>query len=291
MWFYVALSASLVSAIATIYNKKILDGISSSVLFWCTLVLSTPFIAFFAIKEGIPSFNLLFVLGIIGSVLFYTTHKLTQFRAMKLSDLSEIYPLVSLGPIFTLFIAFSPPLNERPSSLAIIGLIITLFGVYFLNATKAKENLLKPIKLLFTNKASALMMISVLVDSVVIIFDKIAINNITPKNTTFVVLVENILIILGFLPVLYLRNRNFTKEIFSHKKIFIVLALLNVIGTILAFSAVGGGNVAIVATIFRAQIVFVLLLSYLFLKDKPRSEIILGTLIMIVGVVLIKIGS
>src|SRR3989339_2261968 len=290
MWFYLALATSLISAVSVILSKKILKGVSPSVLTWCTLVLATPIIAVFAIKEGIPNLNTLFIAGVVGSVIFYTASKIIQFRAMKIADLSAIYPLVSLGPIFTLIVAFLPPLNEKPGFIAIIGVLITLLGVYVLNVNNAKEGLLKPIKLLFENKASALMVLSVVIDSVVIAFDKLAINNTIPQNTTFVLLAENILVIVGLLPILYLRNKNFTRQIFDNKKLFIILGLLNAVSTILAFSAVGSGSVGLVSTILKTQLLFVLLFSFIFFKDKPRLETIIGSIIMILGVVLIKIG-
>ena len=290
MWFYIALATSLISAVSIILNKRILKGVSPSVLTWCTLVLATPIIAIFAIKEGIPNLGILFFIGVVGSVLFYTISKVIQFRAMKIADLSAIYPLVSLGPIFTLLVAFLPPLNEKPGFIAVIGILVTLLGTYVLNVSNVKEGLLKPVKLLFENKASALMIFSVLIDSVVIVFDKLAINNTLPKNTTFVLLIENILVIVGLLPILFFKNKNFTREIFDNKKLFIILGVLNAFSTILAFSAVGGGSVGIVSTILKAQLLFVLLFSFLFFKDRPKLETIIGSVIMIVGVVLIKIG-
>jgi drug/metabolite transporter (DMT)-like permease len=290
MWFYIALVTSLISAVSIILNKRILKGVSPSVLTWCTLVLATPIIAIFAIKEGVPNLNVLFVVGVVGSVLFYTVSKIVQFRAMKIADLSAIYPLVSLGPIFTLLVAFLPPLNERPGFIAIVGVLVTLFGTYILNASNAKEGLLKPIKLLFENKASTLMIFSVLVDSVVVVFDKLAINNTLPKNTTFVLLVEDILVVISLLPILFLKNRDFTREIFDNKRLFVVLGVLNAFSMILAFSVVGEGSVGVVSTILKAQLPFVLLFSFLFFKDKPKFETIIGSIIMILGVVLIKIG-
>lgn len=290
MWFYFALATSFISAVSIILNKRILKGVSPSVLTWCTLVLATPIVAIFAIKEGVPNLNILFVTGVVGSVLFYTISQITQFRAMKIADLSAIYPLVSLGPIFTLLVAFLPPLNEKPGLIAIVGILVTLFGTYVLNVSNAKEGLLKPIKLLFENKASALMIFSVLVGSVVVVFDKLAINNTLPKSTTFVLLVENILVIVGLLPILYLKTKNFAREIFDNKKLFIILGVLNAFSTIFAFSATGGGDVGVVSTIFKAQLLFVLLFSFLFFKDRPKFETIVGSIIMILGVVLIKIG-
>ena len=290
MWFYLALATSLISAISVIFSKKILKGVSPSVLTWCTLLLATPIIAISAIKEGVPDLNILFAVGVTGSVLFYTISTIVQFRAMKIADLSAIYPLVSLGPIFTLLAAFLPPLNERPGIIAVIGILVTLFGAYTLNVSNAKEGLIKPIKLLFENKASVQMIFSVLVGSVIMVFDKLAINNTFPQNTTFVLLIENILVIVGLLPILYLRNKNFGRQIFDNKKLFIILGVLNAFSTILVFSAVGDGSVGMVSTILKAQLLFVLLFSFIFFKDKPKFETIIGSVIMIAGVVLMKIG-
>jgi uncharacterized membrane protein len=80
------------------------------------------------------------------------------------------------------------------------------------------------------------------------------------------------------------------REIFDNKKLFLILGVLNAFSTILAFSAVGGGSVGIVSTVYKTQLLFVLLFSYLFLKDRPKLETIIGSVIMILGVVLIKVG-
>src|SRR3989338_5400711 len=130
IWFYIALATSLISSISVIFNKKVLKGVSPSTLTWCTLLLATPIIAILAIKEGVPNLNALFVVGVAGSVLFYIVSSIARFRTMKIADLSAIYPLVALGPIFTLLIAFLPPLNEKPNIISVIGVLITLFGTY-----------------------------------------------------------------------------------------------------------------------------------------------------------------
>ncbi|EKD23189.1 MAG: Integral membrane protein DUF6, partial [uncultured bacterium] len=268
----------------------LLKEVSPSVLTWCTLLLATPIVAIYAINEGIPSINWLFFIGVIGSVIFYSAAAITRFRAMKATELSTIYPLVSLGPIFTMIFAFLPPLNEKPHSLAIFGVIIIFLGCYILNVSNAKEGLFKPIKLLFENKISALMILSVVLESIILIFDKLAIVNTMPGNSTFALMCENILIILGFLPILYLRKIDFTSQIFKNKWIFLLIGTLNSVSTILAFSAVSGGNVGIVSAIFKMQLLFVLLFSFIFFKDKPKLETVIGSVIMIAGVVLIKLG-
>ena len=58
----------------------------------------------------------------------------------------------------------------------------------------------------------------------------------------------------------------------------------------LGFSAIGGGSIGLVATILKTEVLFVLLFSYIAFKDKPKFETLMGSVVMIAGVVLIKIG-
>ncbi|OGM20961.1 hypothetical protein A2771_04395 [Candidatus Woesebacteria bacterium RIFCSPHIGHO2_01_FULL_38_26b] len=290
MWFYTALLTSVVSATAVIISKKLIKSVSASVLTWATLVLATPIILIFTFREGIPQLNHLFYLGVSGSVIFYIISQVVGFKAMRISDLSAIYPLISLGPLFTLIIALLPPLSEKPSLLATEGVFVTLFGAYILNATKSREGLLEPIRLLFKSKVSLLMMTSVLTNSIVIVFDKLAINNTLPQNTTFTLFIENLMVIFGLLPVLYIRNKNFYQQITGNTKLFLLLGLINAVSTMLGFSAIGGGNVGLVATILKTQVLFVLLFSYVVFKDRAKLETLIGSAVMIAGMVLIKIG-
>lgn len=288
MWFYVALATSLIVAASVIISKKTLKKTTPQVLIWGTFLFSTPIVAFFAIKNGLPSFSTAFIIGIIGSVLFYTLSKIIQFRAIKMADLSAIYPLISLSPMFTLFFALFPPINERPNHISFIGVCITLIGTYILNIKSIKSGLLEPIKFLFRQKASLLMIFSVILESAVVVFDKYAINNITPKNTAFVLLSENILILIILLPLLSIKEKGSFQQIIDNKTDFFLLGVLNAIYSLLGFIAVKGGNVGIVSTVFKAQLLFVLLFSFVFFKDKPKIETVFGSVIMIIGVIVIK---
>lgn len=290
MWFYAALQTSVITAIIAIVSKKLINNVSASVLTWATLALATPIIFIFVLKEGVPQLNFLFLIGVTGSVLFYTVSQIAGFKAMRETDLSAIWPLISLGPIFTLLIALLPPLREKPSPLATVGVIITLLGTYILNVTKSKEGLLEPIKSLCKSRASFLMMGSVLTNSVVVVFDKLAINNTFPQGTTFTLFIENMMVIFGLLPILYVRNSQFYVQITGNIKLFLLLGMLNAVSTILAFSAVGGGNIGLVAAILKTQVLFVLLFSFIVFGDKPKLETLIGTAVMIAGVILIKIG-
>lgn len=291
MWFYYSLIHSFLTAISIVVSKRLLKNIGSTALIWVIQLFSLPLIIMVVLKEGIPSFNLFFLVSVIGSVVLYSLSKVLNFRAIRMSDLSKIYPLVSFGPIFTAILASFPPLSEKITLVALVGILITIAGSYVLNVETAREGLLKPFKLLFTHKASFLMIVYSLIISVVVVFDKLAINNTFPKSSSFALLSENMFIVIGLIPILYIRDKHFLKGIIFNKKLLILLGLLTAVKDILGFSAVGQGNIGLVTAVNQTETFWVLLLSYLFFLDKPKTGTIIASVIMILGVVLIKIGS
>ena len=138
MWFYAALLGALISGIITIFSKHTLKTISPIVFFWAVLLVSSPFILLFAWKDGIPSLGPGFIIGIAGSVILYSIARIVFYHVIKDAHLSQVYPLVTLGPIFTLVFAFVI-LSEKPTVYALFGSLITLAGTYVLNISSLRE--------------------------------------------------------------------------------------------------------------------------------------------------------
>jgi drug/metabolite transporter (DMT)-like permease len=290
MWFYIALFAALVSGILVVLNKRILSRVDPIILFWTMIVVSTILMAFFALKNGIPNLGWLFFVGVVCSTIFYTLSRVLQFKAIKDAPISHIYPIIVLSPIFTTTLAFLPPLSERPSVIALVGSLVSLIGVYTINVSRAREGLLEPFKILFKNKSSLLMLVSVITIGFVSVFDKIAITGTAPKNIIFTLFTENVVIIIGLLPYLFARRKEVASQISSNKWSLLMLGILFALGNILSFVSIGSGSVSIAAALFRTQVFFALLFSYILFRDKPKLETIIGSLILILGVILVKIG-
>jgi drug/metabolite transporter (DMT)-like permease len=130
MWFYITLSAACASGILVVLNKRVLTKVDPIILFWAMIVVSTSLMTVFALKDGIPNLSRLFFVGVLCSTIFYTFSRTMQFRAIKDAPISHIYPIIVLSPIFTMILAFLPPLSERPSAIALVGSLVSLVGVY-----------------------------------------------------------------------------------------------------------------------------------------------------------------
>lgn len=287
MWFYAALSMAIISGVYTILSKHVLKKIDPIVFYWAAILFSTPFILPLAIKEGIPELNYKFFIGVIASVIFYTISKIIFNKIIQKNDLSLVYPIISLSPIFALI--FSILILSEKYSIAEFGaMAITLLGAYVLNISRAKEGLWEPFKLLFKNKVSFWMLVSVALIGIVSVFDKLANNNTFPQNESFAILTENIIIVVCFLPWVITKKEMVLPQIKSNIKIFILVGFLMAASTLLAFVALGNREAGLVTSVFRTQVFFVLLFSYIFFKDKPKTETIIGSIIMFAGLVLLK---
>lgn len=290
MWFWLSFASAVFGAFEIIANKHILKKVSSAVLSWSLLTLSIPFLIPLVIKDGIPNINQLFLAGVSGSALTYVFAKTMYNDALKQNTISKVLPLTSFSGVFT-YIFGLIILSESIRPIPVMGLFSVIIGSYILNADQAKEDVLKPFKLLFTHKASTVFLFAIFLSSLTAVFDKLGLSNTTPTNPAFTILLEQI--IMSILLTFYLMRAERKTWIIEVKNNFLFLLLCSAIYiavSLFVFYAYTGGSVALTLGIKRLQIFFVLLLGYLFFNDKPTKHSWIATIIMAIGVIMIKLG-
>lgn len=290
MWFWLAIASSILGAVDVILSKKALHKVSAVVLSWSLFALPIPLLIYLALLEGIPTLNLFFFLGVFGSSLAFVFAKTIGSEILKNNLISKILPLTAFGGIFT-YIFGLIFLSESIRLVPLLGLLAIIFGAYILNADQAREDFLKPFKLLFLKKESLLYLLAIMLGSLTAILDKWALNNSIPTSPVFTTLIEQI--IMSILLSGYLLRKE-SKMYFTQLKNNFGILLLNSIVFIavglLIFYAYTGAPVALVLGVKRLQIFFILLMGYLFFKDKPTKHVWIATAIMILGVLMIKLG-
>jgi len=287
MWILLVLLSVLFSAFSVIITKKILVKISPLLLFWIVPILASPVYILAVFKNGFPEGDNVFWISIIGSVIFYSASYILSCNALKLSQASEVYPLTSFRVLFTILIAMISPLREYPSLIGFTGIILIIFGVYFFKLEKDSKDFFKPFKKL-REKPSLMFILSTLLLSITIIFDKIAILHTTPQNSSYVVFMENNFIILIFLIPVLIREKSILKTIKENIFILILLGFLQGLSSIFAFIAIPKSEVGYISALQNFQIVIVVILSFLFLNERKNILYkIGGSIIMSIGVILI----
>jgi len=289
MWFWYAVLSAIVSAVSVILNKKALKNINVSLVSWALFAFSIPFLIYPAFKDGVPKVNNLFWIVITASVISFAYAKTLSLKSLKGSLMSEVIPLAFFAVLFQ-YIFGLIFLSESLKIIPIIGLILIVVGGYFLKAEEAKEDILKPFKLLLTNKESRAYLLAMIIMPLTSIFDKFGLKNIQPVNQSFLLLIENVMttVLIGF----YMTRKD-KQWVTDLKNNFWSLCLNGIVYTVLSLLFLYGittGAVALVSGVKKLEVFFVLLLGWLLFGDKPKSSVWLGSIIMLLGVILIKLG-
>ena len=289
MWFWYAIGSAFVSAISIILNKKALKNINASLVSWSLFAFSIPFLIYPAFKDGIPKVNNLFWIVITASVVSFAYAKTLSLKSLKGSLMSEVVPLAFFAVLFQ-YIFGLIFLSESLKIIPIIGLILIIVGGYTLKVEEAKEDFFKPFKLLATNKNSLMYLVAMIIMPLTTIFDKIGLRNIQPVNQSFLLLMENIMttILIGF----YMTKKD-KQWMTDLKNNFWTLSLNGIAYMALSLLFMYGittGAVALVSGVKKLEVFFVLIFGWLLFGDKPKRGVWIGSLIMLVGVTLIKLG-
>lgn len=290
MWFFLAFASAALGGIDVVLNKKCLHHVSAAVLSWSLFTFSTIPIVYIAMRQGMPVVNLLFFVATLGSSVAFVFSKTIINNTLKNNLVSRVFPLTALAGVFT-YIFGLIFLSESIRIIPVIGILATVIGSYVLNADKAKNDLLQPFKILFTNRSSVLFLIAIMLNSITTIFDKTGLNNTAPYSPAFTLLMENVFML--FFLTTYLVNKERTtwkQEIKDNLKWLVINGIIYGCITLLVFAAYTGAPVALVMAIKRLQIFFVLLLGWLFFHDKPTKHAWIASAIMILGILLIKLG-
>lgn len=289
MWFYEAIFAAVISALYTITSKRTLKKIDSIALFWIVLVVSTPIVVIYSWNKGVPQVDKIFFLGIIGSVVLYAVSRIIFNNVIRDANLSNVYPLISLSPVFTTIFGFFI-LKEKLTFYEILGSLITLGGIYILNISSQKESLFKPFKILFSDKHASLMLFSVVTIGLVSVFDKLSINHTFPKNSSFTLMIQNFITVFLLSPWVIKNKQKYLPQIRDNIRPILLLGMLGAMSNLLILYALGAGEAGLVTSTYRIQVFFVLLFSAIIYKDKPKMETIIGTIIMLAGLLILKIS-
>ena len=289
MWFWFAILSAVFSAVSIILNKKALNNINASLVSWSLFAFSIPFLIIPTIKEGIPEINNYFWLATIGSIVSFAFAKTLALKSLKGGLISEVIPIAFFSVLFQ-YVFGLMFFSEVIKLLPFLGLLMIIIGGYFLKVEEAKEDFLKPFKLLFTNKNAFMYLLAMILITITSIFDKTAIINMEPKNQSFYLLLGNIIttILIG----IYLtkKDKNWTSEL---KKHFWILTMGAIAYTGVSLSYLYGittGSLALVSGVKKFEVFFVLIISWLLFGDKPKRGVWIGSLIMLLGVILIKLG-
>jgi uncharacterized membrane protein len=259
------------------------------VLTQCTL---TPF----SCTTRLPHVDSIFILALLASVVLNWGATLLSTYALAQADASLVSPLLTFNPAFTLLIAWVA-LTEIPGLQETIGVAVILFGAYLLEVEEARTGLLAPLKVLFRRPGTLLAVIASAMWGTTTVLEKLAIEHMTPPSGPFVALTATILLVLFLTPSAFLSSRHTDtggqrkgwSGLRLHLRAILLAVLIAGIAPLFGFTAIALGLVGYVTALFKLSAVFTIVWAWLFLGEENIRQRLLGTVVMLIGGVLIAL--
>ncbi len=286
VWFIFALLTAFFQSLKDVFSKKSLKNIDEYVVSWSLRFFALLFLIPFLFFIEIPSLGNKFwiALLIVGSLNTITT--ILYMKAIKYSDLSVTVPMVTFTPLFLLL---TSPLiiGEFPSLFGLIGILLIVLGSYVLNIKRTHEGYFGPFRALLKEKGPKLMLIVAFIWSITSNFDKIGVQN---SSTIFWVIAIEIFMTLAILPIMLYKSQRSVKQILTSYKVLIPIGLFSALMLIAHTTAISLTLVAYVISIKRTSAIMSVLFGYLIFKEKDVKERLLGSVIMVIGVLFIALS-
>jgi uncharacterized membrane protein len=267
MWILFALLSAMLAATRRTGEKQLVLKFHHFTIGWMLQLMALPIIVTLAfINHAFVSplhLGLNFwVPLLIVCVGFYPLNAFLYLQAIKHSELSKVLPIQSLWPALSLVPAWIT-LHETPSGLGILGILLTVCGVYTVSMKGFTFH--HPFSPFREERSSLYMLLSVILVTLVGILDKIAINATSPIYFSFMSTV-------GAVIVMYcIMKYNKADTQLSIKS---AVSNFGILGTILGASyttyliALSLGPVAYVTSIRSTNILMGSILGIIYLKEK-----------------------
>lgn len=306
MLFLTSLVGAFIWGIVNTIKRHFLDPDKSDVPEYPMIVITHIGIATSAFSlglliEGLPKVQEGFWLPFSASIAVNIGISYFNVRALKLEDASIVIPLSATMPMFVIVLSWLM-LGQFPSFLGRIGIILVALGSYLLNLKGQTIELpsfvqkivperyharasfyFNPWLRLFHSKGAQLALASAYLGAVAINFDSIYVLKSSPMTASM--LDYSVLGLLFYGWSKYRGRWTNIPKVLS-RKIF-VLGLFFGVGCVLMNASFFYGIVPYVGTLRRTQILWTVLLSAVFLKEKHAFSRMLGAIVIFIGCVLI----
>ena len=288
MWFALALLSALFQVLRNMAMKRLGHALDETINVWGRFTFLLPFAGAGVLVEGVPEIQP----GFWGvTLLFGVTQMLSTLslsKALKVAEISLVTALWKLSLIVLVAWGFVW-LGEVPSTLGLAGVLVSMLGVYLLNIHRAKVSFWAPLTALVREPGQRWTLLAAMgyAPSVVLIKDMALMSS--PGYAVFMGYVACSLLVT---PYTLLRSARHFRQVTRHWRDFIGLGLFSALSTWFGTTAYTLTMSSYVEAVKQVEVVLALVIGYVVFKEGARIRLIWpGTVIMLAGLALLKLGS
>lgn len=264
-------------------SKRAMIKSDEYVIAWVREGYALPFVAIALFFIPIPDLDKTFWVSVLILLPLEITALILYVKAIKLSPLSLTIPFMALSPVCITVIAFFL-LGERPDKSGITGIFLITIGAYLLNAKASSLGLLGPIKAIAKERGSVMMIIVAIIYSITSTIGKIAVQHSSPIFFGFF---YPLLLTIALSMVVGVKGT--LRQVVSRPLIFLSIGIFTAIMILSHFMAISMADVAYVISVKRTSLIFSVFYGWIIFKEVDIGERLLGSGLMLAGVVLITV--
>jgi len=288
MWEALALTAALCQVIRNTVMKRLGHELDEYMAVWGRFTFLLPFAGLFVLWHGVPVIQpgfvwvcLLFAVSQIISVMALS-------KALKLSPISLVTALWKVSLLVLVVLGYVT-LKEKPSTLGVAGILISMIGVYLLNLQRSHISWWAPLGVLFTDRGLRYTLLSALFFAPSVVTIKWAMQLSDPyMGTLGGYLAASILVT----PVVLMTSRRYFAAVPRHWLAFVSFGLFAALNTVTQGHAYLMTLSSYVEAVKQVEILFALGIGVVLFHERQKvREIAPGAVVMLAGVVLLSLAA
>jgi len=287
-WFLLALGSALFQVLRNMVMKTLGHALDETINVWGRFTFILPFAAVPLFVTGIPVLKD----GWLAACLIFAVCQFTgtQFLALALkeAEISLVTALWKLSVVILVVWGFLA-LGETPSTLGLLGVLVSVAGVYLINVERARVSLWSPLVALVTNRAQRFTVGAALFYAPSVVYiKKLALLS----NPSFAVFMGYVACSALITPVALWRSSRHFAQIGRHWWSFLALGAFAAISTQLGTTAYTLTVSAYVEAVKQLEVLIAVAIGWLVFKEGARIRTIwLGCTVMMAGLILLMLGQ
>ena len=288
MWFTLALLSALFQVLRNMVMKQLGHTLDETINVWGRFTFLLPFAAVGVIWKGVPPVQEGFWKVGLYFGISQVLGTLCLSKALKQSDISLVTPLWKLSLILLVLWGYFT-LGEVPSFLGLVGVALSLIGMYLLNIRRAWISFWAPFAALFRDPGQRWTLLSAMGYAPSVVFIK---KMALMSDPMFAVLIGYLFCAVLITPYTVYRSRRHFGQLGRYWRGFMSLGALAALSTWSGTTAYTLTLSSYVEAVKQLEVLLAITIGYFFFGEGSTIRAIwMGALVMMIGTALLKIGT
>ena len=288
MWLALALAAALFQVLRNTAMKRLGHALDEYINVWGRFTFLLPFAFLGCVLGGFPTLKPGFVGWCALFGVSQTLSTLALSKALKLSEISLVTALWKVSLLVLVVLGYFT-LKERPTLLGILGILISMSGVYLLNVNRAHIAWWAPLAVLFTDRGMRYTLLAALFFAPSVVTIKWAMQCSDQYMGTLGGYVAASLLVT---PIVLGTSRRHFVEVPRYWKAFVSFGLFASLTTVSQGTAYLMTLSSYVEAVKQVEILFAMAIGTVMFHEKQKvRDIAPGAVVMLAGVVLLSLAG